>query len=213
MQDIRCSQRDSQHSNQAGIAGPAVPAAPGPARVFRYSIMSGTQSQTRRPMMMALDLARQAGTTGEVPVGAVITTVDGQVIASAANAVEARQDATAHAEILAIQAASRTLGRRRLLDCSLYVTLEPCAMCAAAIAQARIARLYFGAWDEKTGAVENGPCLFNHPSCLHRPEVYGGINEAECRTLLTRFFQDLRDHRSAHQRCGAGGRSPGDGSS
>jgi len=146
-------------------------------------------------MTMALDLARSAGQAGEVPVGAVITTTDGRVIASAANAVETRCDPTAHAEILAIRAATRTLGRRRLMDCTLYVTLEPCAMCASAIAQARIARLYFGAYDSKAGAVENGICLFNHPSCHHRPDVYGGIKEAECSTLLKQFFQTLRDDR------------------
>ncbi len=142
---------------------------------------------------MALDYAKAAGLAGEIPVGAVILAQEGHVIAAARNEVESRSDPTAHAEILAIRAACRTLGNHRLTNCSLYVTLEPCAMCASAIAQARIARLYFGAYDNKSGAVENGVHLFADPSCHHRPEVYGGIREAECRMLLHEFFKRLRD--------------------
>ena len=130
-------------------------------------------------MQMALDEARAAAARGEVPVGCVVVR-DGEVIARAGNRTLADKDPTAHAELLAIRAAALALGSERLTDCDLYVTLEPCAMCAAAMSFARIRRLYFGAADPKGGAVENGVRFFSSPTCHHRPEVYGGINESEC---------------------------------
>jgi tRNA(adenine34) deaminase len=143
------------------------------------------------PMARALAAARAASQAGEVPVGAVVVR-EGQVIATAANAPRALKDPTAHAEILAIRAAAETLGRDRLEDCDLWVTLEPCAMCAGAIAHARIARLYYGASDPKGGAVEHGPRFFTQPTCHHRPEVYGGIGEGEAAALLREFFAARR---------------------
>ena len=139
------------------------------------------------PMARALAAARAASQAGEVPVGAVVVR-EGQVIATAANAPRALNDPTAHAEILAIRAAAETLGRDRLEDCDLWVTLEPCAMCAGAIAHAHIARLYYGASDPKGGAVEHGPRFFTQPTCHHRPEVYPGIGEGEAAALLRDFF-------------------------
>ncbi len=143
------------------------------------------------PMRRALDAARDAAAAGEVPVGAVVVRA-GQVIATAANAPRALCDPTAHAEMLAIRAAARALGRDRLEDCDLWVTLEPCAMCAGAIAHARIARLYYGAADAKGGAVEHGARFFGQPTCHHRPEVYAGIGEREAGALLTGFFRGRR---------------------
>lgn len=143
------------------------------------------------PMARALAAARDAAQAGEVPVGAVVTHA-GQVIATAANAPRALNDPTAHAEILAIRAAAAQLGRDRLEDCDLWVTLEPCAMCAGAIAHARISRLYYGASDPKGGAIEHGPRFFTQPTCHHRPEVYGGIGEGEAGTLLRNFFAARR---------------------
>jgi tRNA(adenine34) deaminase len=143
------------------------------------------------PMTRALAAARTAAAEGEVPVGAALVR-DGVVIALAANAPRLLNDPTAHAEIRAIRAGAQTLGRDRLEDCDLWVTLEPCAMCAGAIAHARIRRLYYGASDSKGGAVEHGPRFFAQPTCHHRPEVYGGIGEAEAAALLRRFFQDRR---------------------
>lgn len=143
------------------------------------------------PMRTALDAARAAAAAGEVPVGAVVIH-DGAVIAVAANAPRALADPTAHAEILAIRAAAAKLGRDRLNDCDLWVTLEPCAMCAGAIAHARIARLYYGAADEKGGAVEHGGRFFAQPTCHHRPEIYGGIGEREAGELLRAFFAARR---------------------
>ncbi len=143
------------------------------------------------PMRHALAAARAAADSGEVPVGAVVMR-GGQVIAAAANAPRALADPTAHAEILAIRAAARALGRDRLEDCDLWVTLEPCAMCAGAIAHARIARLYYGASDPKGGAVEHGPRFFAQPTCHHRPDLYPGIAEAESAALLRAFFADRR---------------------
>ena len=143
------------------------------------------------PMRAALDQARTAAALGEVPVGAVIVR-DGAIVAAAANAPRALADPTAHAEMLAIRAAARALGQERLEACDLWVTLEPCAMCAGAIAQARIARLYYGAPDPKGGAVEHGPRLFAQPTCHHRPEVYAGIGEQEAAALLRGFFADRR---------------------
>lgn len=143
------------------------------------------------PMRRALDAARDAALAGEVPVGAVVVK-DGVVIAVGANAPRALCDPTAHAEIQAIRAAALALGSDRLEGCDLWVTLEPCAMCAGAIAHARIARLYFGASDPKGGAVEHGPRLFGQATLHHRPEVYGGIGEAEAAGLLRAFFRERR---------------------
>jgi tRNA(adenine34) deaminase len=144
-------------------------------------------------MDRALAEAEAAAVRGEVPVGAVI--VDGRsgaVVAADGNRTIADKDPTAHAEILAIRAAATALGSERLEHCDLYVTLEPCAMCAAAISFARIRRLYFGASDPKGGAVEHGPCFFTQPTCHHRPEVYGGIGEVRAGELLREFFQERR---------------------
>ena len=142
-------------------------------------------------MQIAIEEAGAAGARGEVPVGCAIVQ-NGTVVARAGNRTIADRDPTAHAELIAIRAASATLGSGRLADCDLYVTLEPCAMCAAAMSFARIRRLYFGATDAKGGAVENGVRFFAAPTCYHRPEVYGGINESECATLLKDFFQARR---------------------
>jgi tRNA(adenine34) deaminase len=142
-------------------------------------------------MSIALEEARAAGARGEVPVGCVVVR-DGTIVARAGNRTIADHDPTAHAELIAIRAAASTLGSERLADCDLYVTLEPCAMCAAAMSFARIRRLYFGAADAKGGAVENGVRFFAAPTCHHRPEVYGGINESECGELLKSFFQARR---------------------
>jgi tRNA(adenine34) deaminase len=142
-------------------------------------------------MSIALEEARAAGARGEVPVGCVVVG-DGTIVARAGNRTIADHDPTAHAELIAIRAAASTLGSERLADCDLYVTLEPCAMCAAAMSFARIRRLYFGAADAKGGAVENGVRFFAAPTCHHRPEVYGGINESECGELLKSFFQARR---------------------
>ena len=142
-------------------------------------------------MSIALEEARAAGARGEVPVGCVVVR-DGTIVARAGNRTIADHDPTAHAELIAIRAAASTLGSERLTDCDLYVTLEPCAMCAAAMSFARIRRLYFGAADAKGGAVENGVRFFAAPTCHHRPEVYGGINESECGELLKNFFQARR---------------------
>ena len=142
-------------------------------------------------MRAALDAAAAAASLGEVPVGAVVV-LDGRVIATAANAPRTRHDPTAHAEMLAIRAAAEAIGDDRLSDCDLWVTLEPCAMCAGAIAHARIARLYYGAPDPKGGAVENGPRLFGQPTVHHRPEIYAGIGEEEAARLLRDFFATRR---------------------
>ena len=142
-------------------------------------------------MKLALEVAERAAGRGEVPVGAVIVQ-DGKLLVRAGNRVEADNDPTAHAEILAIRAAAEILGTPRLTRCDLYVTLEPCAMCAAAISMARIRRLYFGAYDPKGGGVENGPRFFGQPTCHHAPDVYGGIAESECGELLKEFFRELR---------------------
>ena len=143
------------------------------------------------PMRLALDLAAEARKGGEVPVGAVVTR-DGQVIASGANAMRGGNDPTAHAEMVAIRAAATALGRSRLDDCDLWATLEPCAMCAGAIAHARLGRLYYAAADPKGGAVAHGPRLFTQPTCHHRPEVYAGIGETEAAEQLRRFFRERR---------------------
>ena len=143
------------------------------------------------PMALALDLARRGEAAGEVPVGAVVTRA-GTVIGEGYNRPRALQDPTAHAEMLAIRAAAAALGSERLEGCDLWVTLEPCAMCAGAIAHARIARLYYGASDPKGGGVEHGARVFDQPQSLHRPEVYAGIGEGEAAALLRGFFARRR---------------------
>ncbi len=143
------------------------------------------------PMQLALDEARAGESAGEVPIGAVVIR-DGQVIARAHNQPRGRHDPTAHAEVLAIRAAAEVLGNERLDGCELWVTLEPCAMCAGAIAHARIARLYYAASDPKGGAVEHGARVFEHDQTLHRPEIYSGMGEDEAAMLLKQFFRDLR---------------------
>jgi tRNA(adenine34) deaminase len=140
---------------------------------------------------MALAEARTAGERGEVPVGCVIVH-GGAVIARAGNRTIAECDPTAHAEMLAIRQAAASLRSERLEDCDLYVTLEPCAMCAGAVAFARIRRVYYGAADPKGGAVDNGVKFFASPTCHHRPEIYGGLAGAEARTLLQNFFKERR---------------------
>ena len=152
---------------------------------------SGMSKKSHSYMKLALGVAERAAARGEVPVGAVIVQ-DGKLLVRAGNRVEADNDPTAHAEILAIRAAAGILGTPRLAGCDLYVTLEPCAMCAAAISMARIRRLYFGAYDPKGGGVENGPRFFGQPTCHHTPDVYGGIAESECGELLKEFFRELR---------------------
>ena len=139
----------------------------------------------------ALGEARAASAAGEVPIGCVIVR-DGAIVVRAFNRTLLDRDPTAHAEMLAIRAAAAALGSERLIDCDLYVTLEPCAMCAAAISFARVRRLYYGAADRKGGAVENGVRFYTSPSCHHRPEVYGGIGEAEAAKLLKDFFKERR---------------------
>lgn len=142
-------------------------------------------------MQEALRQAALAATAGEVPVGAVVVK-GGQVIAAAHNRTRTDADPTAHAEIVALRAAARALGSERLGECELFVTLEPCPMCAGAIAHARIARLHYGASDPKGGGVEQGARVFDQPQCLHRPEVYAGIGEGEAAELLQRFFAARR---------------------
>lgn len=140
---------------------------------------------------LAFDEAHAAAARGEVPVGAVIAR-DGLVLARAGNRIVENNDPTAHAEMLAIRQACAEIGSERLIDCDLYVTLEPCPMCAGAIALARIRRLYFAAGDPKGGGVEHGPRIFNQPTCHHVPEVYGGLREAQAATMLRDFFRQKR---------------------
>ena len=144
------------------------------------------------PMTRAFAEAEAAAARGEVPVGAVLIAADGSVIAAAGNRVEADRDPTAHAEMLVLRAGAAALGAKQLDGCDLYVTLEPCAMCAAALALARIRRLYFGAYDPKGGGVEHGARIFAQPTCQHRPEVYGGIDERRAGALLRDFFRTRR---------------------
>jgi tRNA(Arg) A34 adenosine deaminase TadA len=146
----------------------------------------------KRPMDLALAEAEAAGLAGEVPIGAVVIGPDGEVLGRAGNRTLGLRDPTAHAEIIAIREACAVLDSERLPGCDLYVTLEPCAMCAAAISFARVRRLYFGAPDPKGGAVEHGPRFFSQPTCHHAPEVYGGIGESRAATLLRRFFAARR---------------------
>ena len=144
------------------------------------------------PMELALAEAEVAAARGDVPVGAVLVDLEGRILAAAGNRVEADHDPTAHAEMLVLRAGAARLGAARLAECDLYVTLEPCAMCAAAIGFARLRRLYFGAYDPKGGAVEHGPRVFDQPTTHHRPEIYGGIEEIRAGKLLRHFFQARR---------------------
>ncbi|MCL4148624.1 UNVERIFIED_CONTAM: hypothetical protein GTU68_025643 [Idotea baltica] len=144
-------------------------------------------------MQAALEQARAAAARGEVPVGAVVVSPQGEVIAKAGNRTREDSDPTAHAEVLAIRAACALLGSERLGGCALYVTLEPCPMCAGAIAAARIERLYYGASDPKSGGVAQGARVFAHPQCHHAPEVFDGIAEREAATLLRDFFAAKRE--------------------
>jgi tRNA(Arg) A34 adenosine deaminase TadA len=143
-------------------------------------------------MVLALAQAAAAAACGEVPVGAVLVDAAGRVVAAAHNRVETDRDPTAHAEMLVLRDAARRLGGKGLEHCDLWVTLEPCAMCAGAIGLARLRRLYFGAYDLKAGAVEHGPRLFARPEANHRPQVYGGIDEAAAARLLREFFDARR---------------------
>ncbi len=151
-----------------------------------------TPAAANSHMVEALDEARAAADRGEVPVGAVVVGPDGSILARCGNRTRELCDPTAHAEILVIRDACRRLGSERLIGCDLYVSLEPCPMCAAAISFARIRRLYFAASDAKGGGVENGPRIFNQPTCHHAPEVYGGIGEPQAAELLKIFFRDRR---------------------
>ncbi len=144
-------------------------------------------------MALAIKEAKRAAARGEVPVGCVVVdAASGEVVATAGNRTEELGDPTAHAEMLAIREAAKRLGAPRLAGCDMYVTLEPCPMCAAAISLARIRRLCFGAYDPKMGGVEHGPRIFQSASCHHRPEVIGGLQERCCAALLKEFFQDRR---------------------
>ena len=147
---------------------------------------------SQRTMSLALAEAEAAGARGEVPVGAVLVDGAGTVLARGGNRVEELQYPTAHAELLVIRAAAAAGAAKRLPGCDLYVTLEPCPMCAQAIAFARLRRLYFGAYDPKGGGVDHGPRIFEQPTCHHRPEVYGGIDEIQAGELLRRFFRARR---------------------
>ena len=146
----------------------------------------------RNQMDRALEEAWAAAARGETPVGAVLTGPDGQMLAADGNRVRELSDPTAHAEILVLREGARVLGSERLTSCGLTVTLEPCPMCAGAIAHARIGKLWYGAEDPKGGGVAHGARVFSHPTCHHAPEVYGGIQEAECAALLREFFESLR---------------------
>jgi tRNA(adenine34) deaminase len=151
------------------------------------------QETRMTPMDHALAQARAAAMNGEVPVGAVVTDATGAIIATAANRTEADQNPAAHAELLALRAAAAKLGQKYLLDCTLTVTLEPCAMCAGAIAAFRVQKLVFGAYDPKSGAVEHGPRVFSHATTHHKPEIIGGVRDSDCSALLTAFFAGFRD--------------------
>nr|WP_291422633.1 nucleoside deaminase [Acidocella sp.] len=145
------------------------------------------------PMEHALAQARAAAAQGEIPVGAVVTDASGAIIASAHNRTEATQNPTAHAEFLALQAAAAARGEKYLADCTITVTLEPCVLCAGAIAAFRLRKLVFGAYDPKTGAVEHGPRVFTHATTHHKPEIIGGVRDSDCAALLASFFAGLRN--------------------
>lgn len=151
-----------------------------------------TPERDQSHMRRALAEAEAAAARGEVPVGAVIAGPDGVLLAAAGNRTRELSDPTAHAELLAIRAACAALGMERLTGCDLYVTLEPCPMCAAAISFARIRRLYYGASDPKGGGVEHGPRIFSQPTCHHVPDIYSGIGDADAGRLLKAFFQNKR---------------------
>ena len=153
--------------------------------------MSNAEDEAFDPMSLAFAEAREAEARGEAPIGATIVR-DGAIIARAGNGARESADPTAHAEMIAIRAAAAALGSERLAGCDLYVTLEPCAMCAGAISHARIRRLYYAAPDPKGGAVDHGPCFFRQPTCHHAPDVYGGIREGEARAMLKAFFAARR---------------------
>ncbi|WP_431559670.1 nucleoside deaminase [Methyloceanibacter sp.] len=152
----------------------------------------GLKGKANTPMDVALAEAEAARDRGEVPIGAVVAGPDGVLLAKAGNRTIELRDPTAHAELIAIREACASLASERLTGCDLYVTLEPCAMCAAAISFARVRRLYFGAADPKGGAVEHGPRLFGQPTCHHAPEVYGGLGETRAAALLKDFFAARR---------------------
>jgi cytosine deaminase len=143
-------------------------------------------------MDLALQAARDAAARGEVPVGAVVAGPDGAVLAIAGNRTEADHDASAHAEMLALRTAAAAIGSPRLAECDLFVTLEPCPMCAAAAGLFRVRRIVFGAYDPKGGGIDHGPRVFDAPNCLHRPEIIGGMRESEAAELLRVFFAALR---------------------
>jgi tRNA(Arg) A34 adenosine deaminase TadA len=145
-------------------------------------------AETASPIQLALEEAGRAAARGEVPVGAVVTAADGAILARAGNQTEAAKDASAHAEMIAMREAASSLGATRLAGCDLWVTLEPCPMCAAAASLFRVRRLVFGAYDPKGGGVEHGPRIFQAPGCLHVPEVVGGVRETESAALLKAFF-------------------------
>ncbi len=155
------------------------------------AMLATPADQKSAPWDLAFAEARAAAARGEAPIGACVVK-DGEILASAGNGAIADRDPTAHAEMLAIRQAARKIGDERLTGCDLYVTLEPCAMCAGAISFARIRRLYFAASDEKGGAVENGPRFFSQKTCHHRPEIYGGIRASEAAELLRDFFKARR---------------------
>ena len=144
------------------------------------------------PMIQAIVEAEKAAWRGEVPVGAVLTWPDGAVIAADGNRIEERRDPTAHAEMLVLRAGVAALANKHLDGCDLYVSLEPCPMCAAAISLVRVRRLYFAAYDPKSGGIEHGPRIFDQPTCHHRPEIYGGIEERRAGALLRAFFRERR---------------------
>lgn len=154
--------------------------------------LAAMEDATAKAMELAFAQASAAGARGEIPVGAVVLGPDGHVLAQAGNESEARHDPTAHAEIVALRAAAAALGNTRLEGCDLVVTLEPCAMCAGAIALARVRRLVFAAYDVKGGAVDHGPRFFSQPTCHHRPEVIGGVQALKSENLLKEFFANLR---------------------
>lgn len=143
-------------------------------------------------MHIALEEAKNAASRGEVPVGAVVVSKEGTILAQAGNRTREHNDPSAHAELLAIREACRVLGQDRLVGCDLYVTLEPCAMCAGALSHARVRRVYYGASDPKSGGVEVGARVFEHPQSHHKPEVISGLHEKACASLLTSFFEAQR---------------------
>ena len=158
----------------------------------RYSAAVMPDRAKPTPMERALAAARAAGARGEVPIGCVIVGPGGVVLAEAGNRTEELKDPTAHAELLAIRAAAAARGSPRLVGCDLYVTLEPCPMCAQAISFARLRRVYWGAADPKGGGIEQGPRIFDQPTCHHRPELYPGVGESEAADLLRVFFSERR---------------------